>query len=173
MTRGMYEPIVPQVGHRAFTPTLHRRVFDGVEPFTRRRINMFETSVVRVQARAADRRLALLTLSIGAHAAIISAVIAASLTSVRMPESAPKQMTLPVFSAPPPALGNPEARPRQAPATPRTPQAPRVPVPQTVLAPLIIPSTVAPVPATGDAASNTTASDESEGPGVPWGSRDA
>ena len=58
---------------------------------------MFETSVVRIQDRAADRRLGLLTLSIAAHAAIIIAIVAAGLASVNMPNQAPMQMTIPVF----------------------------------------------------------------------------
>src|SRR5437763_4890842 len=90
---------------------------------------MFETSMVRVQARAADRRLGLLTVSVGAHVAIIAGVVAAGLTSVRLPDRAPNQWTIPVVPAPPPALGTPDARPRPTHAQPQPrPQAQRVPV---------------------------------------------
>ena len=133
---------------------------------------MFESSVVRVQARAADRRLGLLTLSVGAHVAIIAGVVAAGLTSVRLPERAPNQWTIPVVPAPPPALGTPDARPRPTQAQPQKPQAQRVPVPQVVTAPNTIPRTVESVPASSAPASDTaTTGGGPEGtPGVPTGS---
>ena len=83
---------------------------------------MFETSVVHVQARAADRRLGLLTISVVAHAAIIIAIVAAGLASVKMPNQAPLQMTIPFFEHIPPALGNPGARPAVRPPTPQQQQ---------------------------------------------------
>jgi protein TonB len=133
---------------------------------------MFETSVVRVQTRAAERRLGLLTISVAAHAVIIAAVIAAGLASVQMPNQAPLQMTIPVFRQPPPALGTPDAKPAQKPAQPQVkpPQTQRVPVPQTVVAPQTIPATTPQVATSGNDAQTTTGGGESTGPaGVPWG----
>src|SRR5437773_7763776 len=83
-------------------------------------IDMFDTSVFRVQSRAADRRLGLLTVSVVAHTAIIVAIVAAGLASVKVPNQAPMQMTIPVFSHIPPALGTPNARPAVKPPTPRS-----------------------------------------------------
>ena len=135
---------------------------------------MFETSVVRVQARAADRRLGLLTVSVVAHTAIIVAIVAAGLASVKMPNQAPMQMTIPVFSHIPPALGTPNARPAVKPPTPQQPQTQRAPVPQTVVAPSTIPQTTEATTAstsTGIDPQSTGSSDT--GPlGVPWGSPD-
>jgi TonB family protein len=132
---------------------------------------MFETSVVRVQARAADRRLGLLTLSVAAHAAIITAIVATSLASVKMPNRAPNQMTIPIFDHLPPALGTPDARPAQRPATPRQPQTQRTPAPQTVVAPTTIPPTTEAVAATSTGSdSETTGTGEPGILGVPWGS---
>ena len=96
---------------------------------------MFETSVVRIQDRAPDRRLGLLTLSVAAHAAIIIAIVAAGLASVNMPNQAPMQMTIPVFRQPPPALGMPDAGPTPKPPTAQPAQTQRAPLPQTVVAP--------------------------------------
>lgn len=134
---------------------------------------MFETSVIRVQTRAADRRYGLLTLSVAAHAAIIIAIVAASLAQTTMPENAPNQMIIPFIQSIPPALGTPDARPVQRPAAPQTPpQTQRVPVPQTVqTAPQTIPSTVEPAAASSSTGDDTTSSTGDTGtPGVPWGS---
>jgi TonB family protein len=136
---------------------------------------MFETSVVRVQDRAVERRFGLLTFSVVAHAAIIIAIVAASLASVTMPNQAPNQITIPVFGSLPPALGTPDAKPAQPkPAQPaQPPQAQHVPVPQTVVAPTVVPET------TDVAASTSTGSDDASSSsgdsgtvGVPWGSKD-
>jgi TonB family protein len=134
---------------------------------------MFETSVIRVRTRPTDRRYALLTLSVAAHAAIIVAIVAASLAQTTMPENAPNQMLIPFIQSIPPALGTPDAKPAQRPATPQQPPRQRVPVPLTVVtAPQTIPSTVEPAAAssatTGDDA--TAAAGDTGTPGVPWGS---
>jgi protein TonB len=135
-----------------------------------RRIDMFETSVIRVQARSANRRVGLLTLSVVAHAAIIIAVVAAGLASVRLPTQAPMQMTYPVTPAPPPALGTPDAKPAQPkPQTPQPPQTQRVPAPQTLLAPNVIPATVPQVASSGTDTQNTGGGDHADTPGEPWG----
>ena len=104
---------------------------------------MFETAVVRTHA--ADRRYSWLTFSLAAHTAAVAAVLAASITTIRLPDQAPKQM-IPFIPTvvPPPALGTPNpapARPRPVAAT-----APRVAVtPIAVTAPNVIPDTVTPV----------------------------
>jgi len=133
---------------------------------------MFETSVIRVQTRTADRRYGLLTLSVAAHAAIIIAIVAASLAQTTMPENAPNQMIIPFIQSIPPALGTPDARPAQRPATPPQPQAPRAPVPLTVqTAPQTIPSTIEPAAASTSTGEDTNSSTGDTGPvGVPWGS---
>jgi len=135
---------------------------------------MFETSVVRVQARAADRRLGLLTISVVAHAAIIIAIVAAGLASVKMPNQAPLQMTMPVFMHVPPALGTPNARPAVKPPTPQQPQTQRAPAPQTVVAPSTIPQTTEATTASTSTGIDTqsTGSDDTGPVGVPWGSPD-
>src|SRR2546422_3641769 len=92
---------------RAVHDTVARACAPACRTSRQRRIDMFETSVVHVQARAADRRLGLLTISVVAHAAIIIAIVAAGLASVKMPNQAPLQMTIPFFEHIPPALGNP------------------------------------------------------------------
>ena len=135
---------------------------------------MFETSVVRVQTRTADRRLGLLTLSVAAHAAVIASIIAASVATVKLPDRAPDQMSYPVFERLPPALGSPDARPAQQPPRPQ-PQTPRAPAPQTVVAPQLIPTTTEAAAASNAAATNAADSASTgggeQGPlGVPWGS---
>jgi TonB family protein len=133
---------------------------------------MFETSVIRVQTRTADRRYGLLTLSVAAHAAIIIAIVSASLARVTMPENAPNQMIIPFIQSIPPALGTPDAKPVQKPAAPQPPQTQRAPVPLTVqTAPLTIPTTVEPAAASTSTGEDTTSSTGDTGPvGVPWGS---
>ena len=132
---------------------------------------MFETSVVHVQARAADRRLGLLTISVVAHAAIIISIVAAGLASVKMPNQAPPQMTIPFFEHIPPALGSPNARPAVKPPTPQQPQTQHAPAPQTVVAPNTIPQTTEPTTASTSTGIDTQTTGSDTGPlGVPWGS---
>ncbi len=132
---------------------------------------MFETSVVRVQARAADRRFGLLTLSIIAHAAIIVSIVAAGLASVQMPSQPPMQMTIPFIQSPPPALGTPDAKPAPKPPTPQQPQTQRAPVPQTVVAPTTVPETTVPTTASSSTGTDTqsTGTGDTGQVGVPWG----
>jgi periplasmic protein TonB len=134
---------------------------------------MFETSVIQVQTRTADRRYGLFTLSVAAHAAIIAGLVAASIASVEMPNEAPPLMTIPVFGHVPPALGTPDAKPAgPKPAAPQ-PAPQRTPVPQVVTAPSIIPATVEPVASSGTATADTgadTGTGDTGTVGVPWGS---
>ena len=132
---------------------------------------MFETSVVHVQARAADRRLGLLTVSVVAHAAVITAIVAAGLTTVKLPDRAPNQMTIPFLEHIPPALGTPNARPAVKPPTPQQPQTQRAPAPQTVVAPTSIPQTTAATTASTSTGIDSQSTGGDTGPvGVPWGS---
>ena len=119
---------------------------------------MFETAVVR--AHAADRRYGFLSLSLAVHLAAVAAVIAASLSSTRLPQDAPKQMMKVYFSAPPPALGTSTPRPVEVRRSRLSGQA-QLPVLHT--APAVIPSAVTP------AAESSTGSEPSQQAGVPWG----
>lgn len=136
---------------------------------------MFETSVVRAGAVAAQGRFSLLTISIIAHTAVVVGAVAASIASVDFPSTAPDE----VMSAPmvfavsiPPPLGRPDGGgPRPAPQ-PAQQQAPQPPQSQEVVAPTEVPDEIPLGPAAqstlppGDAASGTGAA----GPvGVPWG----
>ena len=129
---------------------------------------MFETAVVR--ARAADRRL--LSLSLVAHSAIVAAVLAASVTSTRLPTEAPKQMMPVIYTAPLPALTNPTPPRAAAPhlGKPAPGQA-RLPVLHTMTAPLTIPSTIPNIlPAAVTPTSLTPSNDDI---GVPSGKKDS
>jgi protein TonB len=108
---------------------------------------MFETAVV--QSRVADRRISWLTFSLSVHMAAISALIAASVATIRLPDQAPKQMFPFIPSvAPPPALGTPNPTPAQPRPRASAAAAPRVPVaPIPVTAPNVIPDTITPVAA--------------------------
>jgi len=132
---------------------------------------MFETSVVRAQTKAAERRVGLLSASIIIHASAIVAVFAASIATVGFPNTAPKQMTYLAVEPPPPPLGSPNGGPKpQAAAAPQKPrQQTAASIPRDV-APQIVPEHVA--PATPGLPSDTP----SVGPigdgqkvGVPWG----
>jgi len=105
---------------------------------------MFETAVVRTHA--ADRRFSWLSFSLAVHMAVIAAVLASGIATVRLPDQAPKQMFpfIPTI-APPPALGTPNPTPAQP--RPRTSNAvaPHVPVaPIPVTTPTVIPNTITP-----------------------------
>ena len=69
---------------------------------------MFETSVVRAGALAAQRRSGLVTVSIAAHAAAVVGAITLSIASIDFPKSVPRQMTMFRSVGPPPPLGTPE-----------------------------------------------------------------
>jgi protein TonB len=64
---------------------------------------MFETAVIRAQTQAPERRAGLLTASVAAHTLAVSALIIASIQSLRLPTHAPNQMTafVPVVVMPP------------------------------------------------------------------------
>lgn len=108
---------------------------------------MFETSVVRVQAKAAERRFGLLSVSLAAHAAAIIGVLAASVASVRLPDRAPNQMEMLRIGFVPPLQGgspNGGPKPKPAAAQPVTPK--RETAPQQTVAPRVVPDTVVPQP---------------------------
>ncbi len=106
---------------------------------------MFETSVIRVSAAAAPRRVGLLSASIAFHSLIVIAAVAVTVTSVELPQKAPHEMELfrpiPVVSLPP-ALGTPH--PAARPAAP-VPSTPRPTPPVMVTAPSTVPDVVEPV----------------------------
>ena len=112
---------------------------------------MFETAVVRTHV--ADRRISWLTFSLAAHGVVITAVLAAGIATVRLPEQAPRMMVAFIpTSAPPPALGTPNPTP--APPRPRAASVPRMPVaPPAVTAPQVIPDTIVPAAASSPAPS--------------------
>jgi protein TonB len=117
---------------------------------------MFETSVIRSAARPGEKRYALLSLSVAAHATVIGAVLAASLNSIEFPMHAPKEYTIPFVPPPitlPPALGTPHPKPAAQPAQPA-----QKPIVAQNTAPSVMPEHAAPVaPASASVqTSNTT-----------------
>jgi protein TonB len=137
---------------------------------------MFETSVVRTAARAADKRYGLFTVSVAAHAAVIVAVVAASIQTVNFPNRAPDEYMIPVVDPAPPAipppLGVQHPRPAAAPAQPAAPAHPAE-----ITAPSTMPEHATPVPSSSTSIGETTSSDatgDESGPvGVPWGVKDS
>lgn len=133
---------------------------------------MFETSVIRVQARAADRRFGLLSVSLAAHAVVILGVLAASIRTVEFPSRAPNEYALPFMAAPvqlPPALGTPHPKPAAQAAQPV--QKPAT-TPAQITAPSTMPEHATPVASAAAAGESTTtdAGTDATGPvGVPWG----
>src|SRR5258705_6461527 len=106
---------------------------------------MFETAVVRTHA--AHRRYSWLTLSLAAHTALLAAVLAASIATVRLPDQAPRLMVsfIPTIDPPPPALRTPNPTPAPPPPRASTVAAPSVQVaPILVTAPTVIPDTIMP-----------------------------
>ena len=137
---------------------------------------MFETSVVRAEAKAATGRFSLLSVSVIAHTAIVFGAVAVSIASVDFPAVAPDEYSrAPVFATVqiPPPLGNPNggAKPQTQPAVKPAPQ------PQThqQTAPSLVPETVTPVQSSGTGEStDTNPTGTVEGPvGVPWGVKDS
>jgi TonB family protein len=136
---------------------------------------MFETSVVQARAKTSARRPLLLTVALGAHAAVIVGVLTASVATVQLPRRAPNQMTL-LRVVIPPVLGDGSER-KTNPAT-QPPQVKRAATPATVVAPTTLPEHATPVasqtttadlgPAGNTATGPATGSDS--GPGVRWGS---
>ena len=110
---------------------------------------MFETSVV--QARVAQRRYSLLSVSLAAHTLVIIAVLAASITSMSFPKAPPHEYTVFYQQAPPPP---PPAAPRQPvqqqvqphPATTTPAVVPHAAVTPMPLTPSHIPDTIPTVP---------------------------
>jgi len=141
---------------------------------------MFETSVVRVQAKAAERRFGLLSVSVAAHVAAIAGVLAASLATTRLPDRAPNQMELiRVAEAPPPMLGSPNGGPKPKPAAAAPqPQKREVTPPPRDVAPQFVPDHVTqqPGPATNGPLTATPGNDGPAGDGqplgMPWGRPD-
>jgi protein TonB len=139
---------------------------------------MFETSVVRVQAKAAERRFGLLSVSIAAHVAAIAAVVAGSIATVQLPKRAPNQQEIFRVETPPPMLGSQNGGPKPKPAV-TPPQAPpkrdTAPPPRDV-APQVVPEHVTPAPGpdtTGPAnANNDGVTGDGQPLGVPWGRPD-
>ncbi|HEV2721827.1 MAG TPA: TonB family protein [Thermoanaerobaculia bacterium] len=133
---------------------------------------MFETSVVQARVQAAARRPLLLSISIGAHAAAIAGVIAASVATVKVPVSAPRQFALLTMPVIPPMKGDGgQSHPKPAVTPPQTER--RAPAtPATVVAPTTVPSTVTPAAATDTGKSTDILGTPTPGdgtPGVPWG----
>ena len=140
---------------------------------------MFETSVVRVRAAAAPRRVGLLTASIAFHSLVVVAAIAVTVSSVELPKKAPNMMEPFRVVAPPtlpPALGTPHP---PAPRPAAQPQAPARPT-QTaaaITAPQVVPDTITPAASSApaaDASATGSATGTGEGPiglpdGVPGG----
>lgn len=136
---------------------------------------MFETSVVRERAAAAQPRYSLLFMSVTVHTAVVIGVLAASISSLRLPLHPPNEVRFYVAPPPPPQpLGTPQARPHQPPAAPHAASAPHAATaPATVVAPLHIPdvipnvasSTVTPTTTTGSGDPNAN----SDVVGVPNG----
>ncbi len=121
---------------------------------------MFETARVP----AAHRSFATLTVSVLVHGAVIIAVLAAALSSTRLPVQPPKEM-MPVFVAPPLPLaaGTPPPVVKRPPSRPPSHAA----APMPVLTPRTIPAAIFPAaPAPSSAA---PLSNGSEPAGVPNG----
>lgn len=124
---------------------------------------MFETSVVNAPAKAAPRRLGLLSISLIAHTAVILGAVAVSVASVEFPDVAPDEVANAPLFMPltiPPPFGDPNggAPPRPA-VTPPPRQEPPAPQPAPITAPPEIPNDVpvldAPA-ATADPSSDAT-----------------
>jgi protein TonB len=136
---------------------------------------MFETSVVQARAKAAARRPLLLSVSITAHAAVITAVVATSLASVTLPKRAPNQVTIPVFMHLPPMQGDQgQQQQKKTPAvTPPQTVKRETAAPATPVAPTVVPEHVVPTTQTvaegpsGDPGAPTSGTPGT--PGVPWG----
>jgi len=137
---------------------------------------MFETSVVRVQARAPERRFGLLSVSVAAHLAAITGVVAASIATVQVPDHAPRQMDIYKVMTPPPILGSMGGGPKPKPAAtqPVQPQK-RETTPPRDVAPQIVPAHVTPQsnndgPLTTPPGTDGAPAGDGQPLGVPWGS---
>jgi len=137
---------------------------------------MFETSVVRVQARAPERRFGLLSVSVAAHLAAIAGVVAASIVTVQVPDQAPHQMEIYKIATPPPMLGSPNGGPKPKPAAtpPVQPQKRDVAPPPRDVAPATVPDHVTPQanndgPLTTQPGTDGAPAGDGQPLGVPWG----
>ena len=113
---------------------------------------MFETSVVREQTQAAEKRIGLLTASVAVHSIVILAAIILSIAVIRFPPNAPNQMTKffePMKIVIPPALGVHHATP--APAQHPAAAQHQATAPATPTAPLTVPNSIPTVPPAGPA----------------------
>src|SRR5260221_845821 len=128
-----------------------------------RRETMFETAVVHAQTQAPERRVGLLTASVGIHTLAGAAIIIASIQSLTLPTHSPNQMS--TFSFPvievPRQVGDPHGsvqgkRPQPAQAT-RT-----ITAPTADAAPQVIPN---PTPFAAAATTTGTGAPKSSGPG--------
>ena len=137
---------------------------------------MFETSVVREQAQAAEKRFGLLTVSVAVHSIVILAAIVLSVASISFPRNAPNQMSMYVRELPvtlPPPLGTPHpAQPAPHPAAqPAVAHQTVAPIPVT---PAVIPSAIPTVQPSGPLAVGPVGNTSGNGPagdpnGVPGG----
>lgn len=135
---------------------------------------MFETSVVRAGALAAQRRTGLVTVSIAAHAAVVVGAITMSIASIDFPRSVPRQMTMFRGVSAPPPLGTPDGGKPQQPKPPTPQPKPTIVPPVTqVTAPATIPTTtptLEPSTNSGPATDTPGTGGNSNGPlGQPWG----
>jgi protein TonB len=136
---------------------------------------MFETSVVRVHTVNAAAASRLLTLSLVAHAALITGALVMSVADIDFPRAAPDQFALAPSLTPivvPPPLGTPEGGRRAAAPAERHP----APVRSTITAPPVVPDVVPEVTTAGDGAGTSEGTSESgsEGPlGQPYGVEDS
>ena len=108
---------------------------------------MFETSVVRVKAAAAERRAGLLSASIAFHTFAAAAIVVAGLHSVSFPTNMPAARDLwrPAALPPiPPPLGHPDGGGPKL-QQPKPPE-PRPAQPAQATAPTVVPDHVTPLP---------------------------
>jgi protein TonB len=130
---------------------------------------MFETSVVKARAVAAERRVGLLSASIFAHSFIGVALIVSSLSATNFPTHAPNQLEL--FRAvqiPPIPIqkGNPDGgkQPEQKQSTPPQQKQAQLTAPQTT--PDTVPAPQQPSSPATDTNPGLNAGGEGEGPGL-------
>jgi periplasmic protein TonB len=135
---------------------------------------MFETSVVRVRAAAAPRRVGLLSASVAFHTLAAVSAVVLSVASTSFPRNAPNQFELFRVSAPLPPMpqGDPNAprhqvqQPVQKPQQPQAPRTPQAAPPES--APAQIPQTTQPLPQSTGAATDT-GGPIGPGSGAKWG----
>lgn len=130
---------------------------------------MFETSVVRAEAAAIERRVSFLTLSLFAHTAVIAGAVAISIATVEFPRDAPPEYrSAPIFAQVriPPPLGTERGsvqKPEPAKAAAPAPSA-------QLTAPGKVSETIPSVAPESPGASGAATGPSGEGPiGVPWG----